>query len=480
MNGLDPEDWSELRSLGHRMVDDMIDHLSTLRDRPVWRKLPDDTRARLRDAPLPAAPTDPALVYEQMLRDVAPFVTGNTHPMFMGWVHGGGTAVGMLAELMAGALNANCGGRDHAGIELERRVIRWAATALGMPPTMSGLLVTGSSMANFTAVLAARRAALGPAVRHAGLQSARLTAYAPDTAHGCIPRAFDMAGLGTDALRSLPTDAAHRLDLGALDIAIARDRAEGRQPFLVIASAGTVDTGAIDDLAAIADVCERENLWFHVDGAFGALAALSERHRPKLQGMERADSLAFDFHKWAQVPYDAGCVLVRDPNHLPDTFAQSLAYLAREERGLAGNAPWPTDLGPDLSRGFRALKVGMTLQAFGTDALAAVVDRSCATARHLADRIEREPALELLAPVALNIVCFRVRPHPGEDPDRLQSDLVADLQEAGLAAPSTTTLNARRAIRAAIVNHRTGPEDVDNLVDALLTARLARLTGSGA
>ena len=470
MNGLDPDDWSQLRSLGHRMVDDMIDHLQLLRNRPVWRKLPDATRARLRDAPLPAGPSDPERVYDEMLRDVAPHVTGNTHPMFMGWVHGGGTPVGMLAELLAGALNANCGGRDHAGIELERRVIRWAAEALSMPPDSTGLLVTGSSMANFIAVLAARRAALGPEIRRTGLASAPLTAYAAHTAHGCIPRAFDMAGLGTDALRPLPTTAAHQLDVGALARAVAADRASGHRPFLVVGTAGTVDVGAIDDLDAIADFCASERLWFHVDGAFGALAALSARHRPRLRGMERADSLAFDFHKWAQVPYDAGCILVADPQALPDTFAQSLAYLARDDRGLAGNAPWPTDLGPDLSRGFRALKVSMTLQTYGTDALARVVDTACDAARHLAARIEREPGLELLAPVTLNIVCFRVRPLPGEDADRLQSDLVADLQEAGLAAPSTTTLAGTRAIRAAIVNHRTTRHDTDKLVDVLLDA----------
>ena len=240
-------------------------------------------------------------------------------------------------------------------------------------------------------------------------------------------------------------------------------------------NAGTVDCGAVDDLRAVADFCTREHLWFHVDGAFAALAAISDRHRHKLAGIERADSLAFDFHKWAQVPYDAGCVLIRDPALHIQTFAQSLAYLQRGERGLAGNAPWPCDLGTDLSRGCRALKVSMTLQAYGTEGLAAVVDRCCDVAQHLGRRVEREPTLELLAPVALNIVCFRVR----AGSDQLQSDLVADLQEAGIAAPSPTTLNDVRAIRAAIVNHRTGPGDVDAMVDALLQASKARGSAPG-
>ncbi len=464
MSGLDPQDWSELRSLGHRMVDDMIDHLSSQANRPVWQKLPDAVRAALREAPLPRQERDPASVYDDVRRDVFPYVTGNTHPRFMGWVHGGGTAVGMFADFLAAGLNANCGGRDHVGLELERQVIAWAAQIVGMPVETSGLLVTGSSIANLIAVLVARFAAIGPQVRQAGLGDARLTGYAAISAHGCVPRAFDMAGLGTDALRLIPIDATHRVDLEALASMVARDRADGCTPFFVAASAGTVDCGAIDDLAAVADFCATQNLWFHVDGAFGALAALSDRHRHKLTGIERADSLAFDFHKWAQVPYDAGCILVRDPNLHVHTFAQSLAYLAREDRGLAGNAPWPCDLGPDLSRGMRALKVAMTLQTYGTDRLAGVVDRSCAIAQHLAARIKAEPALELLAPVALNIVCFRVRALD----DRGQIDLVADLQEAGLVAPSTTVINGVRAIRAAIVNHRTEEADVDVLIGAVL------------
>ncbi len=471
MDGLDPEDWSELRSLGHRMVDDMVEHLQELRNRPVWQKLPDSTRAALRHAKLPRQGRELADVYDDVRRQIVPYVTGNTHPRFMGWVHGGGTAVGMLAELLAGGLNANCGGRDHAGIEVERQVIAWAAAMVGMPAASSGLLVSGSSMANLIAVLVARTARLGPSVRRTGLQAARLTAYAASSTHGCVPRALDMAGLGTDALRILPVDADHRLDLDALARTVHRDRTTGDTPFLVVGSAGTVDCGATDDLAAIADFCASERLWFHVDGAFGALAALSEHHRHKLRGIERADSLAFDFHKWAQVPYEAGCILIRDADLHAQTFAQSLAYLARDERGLAGNAPWPCDLGPELSRGFRALKIFMTLQAYGTEGLARVVDQCCDVARHLADRVAREPSLELLAPVALNIVCFRLIPAESQDPDDLQSDIVADLQEAGIAAPSTTTINGVRAIRAAIVNHRTRTDDADALIDAILTRR---------
>ncbi|MBV9757666.1 MAG: cytochrome D ubiquinol oxidase subunit I [Alphaproteobacteria bacterium] len=469
---LDPADWDELRALGHRMVDDMFDYVQGIRERPVWQRFPEAGRAELRDA-LPRTPARAVDVYEDFRRLVLPYATGNVHPRFMGWVHGGGNVVGMLAELLAGGLNANLGGRDHAPILVERQVIGWAAEMLGLPAETSGLLVTGTSMANMIAVLVARTATLGPAVRQAGLGDSRLIAYASTAAHSCIPRAMDMAGLGTDALRLILCDRAYRMDLAALSEALRRDRDNGAQPFLVIATAGSVDTGAIDDLAAIARVCREHGTWFHVDAAFGALAALSPALRPLLTGIEQADSVAFDFHKWAQVPYDAGCILVRDPARHLATFSQQAAYLRREARGLAGGSPWPCDLGPDLSRGFRALKVWMTLRTFGADRLGEVVAHCCAVARALAARVEREPALELLAPVALNIVCFRYRAAAG-DLDELNTAIVADLQEAGIAAPSTTVLAGCVAIRAAIVNHRTTTADAEAVVGAVLRAGAAR------
>ena len=465
---LDPEDWEALRALGHRMLDDMVDHLRDLRTEPVWRPLPDATRALLR-GPLDADGADPATVYDRFLDTVMPFATGNTHPRFMGWVHGGGTPLGMLAEMLAAGLNANLGGRDHAPIEVERQVIRWAAEAFGLPPTAGGLLVTGSSMANFIAVLMARIASLGGEVRMGGLGPARLVAYASTGVHRCVPDALDMAGIGSTALRRIPVDADFRMDLVALAATTAADRAAGLTPFLVIGTAGSVDVGAFDDLDGIADIAAREDLWFHVDGAFGALAALSPLLRPKVAGMERARSIAFDFHKWAQVPYDAGCILVRDQADQLATFAGEAAYLTPGTRGLAANAPWPCDLGPDLSRGFRALKVWFTVQSFGATALGAVAERSCALARTLAGLVEAEPELELLAPVPLNIVCFRYRASDGVV-DALNTAIVADIQEAGLAAPSTTTIRGALAIRAAFVNHRSRAEDAEALVAAVLAA----------
>ncbi len=473
MDSLDPPNWTDLRALGHRMVDDMFDHLQSLRDGPVWRPMPAEVRRDLQTA-LPRTPTPAAKVYDDFRRLVVPYATGNLHPRFMGWVHGGGNPVGMLAELLAAGLNANLGGRDHAPIEVERQVIAWSAEMLGFPPDASGVLVTGTSIANLIGVLVARSASLGPAVRRSGVSGSDLVAYASAAAHGCLPRAMEMAGLGRDVLRLIACDGQGRMRLDELAQRVERDRASGLRPFLVVGTAGTVDIGAIDDLAGLARFADRQALWFHVDGAFGAIAALAPRLRPLLAGIERADSVAFDFHKWAQVPYDAGCIIVRDAARQLAAFGAEAAYLQRQDRGLAGGGVWPCDLGPDLSRGFRALKVWMTLSVYGADRIGAIAQQTCDLAAILAARVDQEPALQRLAPVALNIVCFRYIAAAG-DLDRLNTDIVADLQEAGIAAPSTTLVDGALAIRAAIVNHRTDPGDIAILVDAVLAAGRARV-----
>ena len=275
---------------------------------------------------------------------------------------------------------------------------------------------------------------------------------------------MDLCGLGSDALRLIPTDDRHRINVTALESAIQKDRDAGLQPFLMVGTAGTVDTGAIDDLAALAEVARREKLWFHVDGAYGALAMLAPNLAAKLRGIEQADSLAFDFHKWGQVPYDAGFVLVRDGELQRRAFAASSSYLRRETRGLAAGSPWPCDYGPDLSRGFRALKTWFTLKVYGIEKIGRVISRTCDLARDLERRIAETPELELLAPVELNIVCFRYRTE-NADSDRVNAEIVVRLQEEGTVAPSTTTIGGRLAIRAAIVNHRTDEADIERLVD---------------
>ena len=479
---LDPDNWEEFRATGHRMLDDMLDYLEHLRDIPVWKPMPNDTRARFRSS-LPIMPADLPTVYQEFVQDVLPYALGNTHPGFMGWVHGGGTPVGMLAEMLSAGLNANVGGRNHSAIEVERQVTAWVREIFDFPDTASGLFVTGTSMANLLAIVIARNALAGD-FRKRGVGGTNLRAYASSAAHGCIAKAMEVTGLGTDALRRISTDHRFRLDISELQTAIRADRATGLQPFLVIASAGTVDTGSIDDLNTIATLCREEGLWFHVDGAFGALAKLSPSLAPLVCGIERADSIAFDFHKWGQVTYDAGFLLVREAKTQLDTFSSPAVYLRREQRGMAAGGPyWPCDLGVDLSRGARALKTWFTLKTFGLEQIGATIAKSCELARYLEAKIVAEPKLELLAPAQLNIVCYRYK---ATDLDSFNANLAIAIQESGMAAPSTTTVNGALAIRACIVNHRTQRSDIDTLVritlyaGALLESRGAKQLGTSA
>ena len=447
------------------MLDDMLDYLEHLRERPVWQPIPQEVRTSFHQ-PLADEPMDLGAAHAAFMQNVLPYSVGNTHPGFMGWVHGGGTPVGMLAEMLAAGLNANLGGRDQAPVELERQVVQWVRKLFNFPETASGLFVTGTSMANLIGVLTARTAALGVGVRQNGIDTGQhLSAYTSAGAHISIARAMDITGLGSGALRMIPVNDRHQMDVDALERAIAADRQAGMTPFLIAGTAGTVDVGAIDPLATLADVAHREKIWLHVDGAYGALGILTKDIAPRLRGIERADSIAFDFHKWGQVPYDAGFILVRDGALHYSTFASPADYLKRETRGMSANSPWPCDFGPDLSRSFRALKTWFTIKVYGAEKLGKIISNTCALAQYMKQRIEAEPMLELLAPVALNIVCFRYR---HENANLVNTDIVVALQESGIAAPSTTTIDGQLAIRAAIVNHRTNAGDIDALIDATI------------
>ncbi|TXI07599.1 MAG: cytochrome D ubiquinol oxidase subunit I [Rhizobium sp.] len=466
---LDPDDWEAVRKQGHRMLDDVLDHLQTLGSKPVWQHAPSTARA-LFDAPLPVEASDLADVHAIFRDSILPYGSGNIHPGFMGWVQGGGTVAGMLAEMLAGGLNANLGGRDHMPIEVERQIIRWAREIFSFPETAGGIFLTGASQANFVAVQIARCRKLGRDVRAAGhSDESRLVAYASSEVHGCVPRAFEMSGIGSSQLRRIPVNTLGQIDIDALTQAILRDVEDGFTPFLVIGSAGTVNTGAVDDLAAIRRIADAHDLHFHVDGALGALGIISPDLAPLFTGIESCDSLAFDFHKWGQVPYDAGFLLVRDSEWQRQTFASDAAYLSRAATGLAGGDWWPCDYGPDLSRGFRALKTWFTLKTYGIKALGDAMSANCRLARMLAERVEQEPVLKLLAPVALNIVCFAYVGAGVAISPSINSHIVERLHAEGRVAPSLTHLNGQPAIRAAIVNHRTRQADIDALVDSVLT-----------
>ena len=481
---LDPEDWSAFREQSHRMLDDMLNFVEHLRERPVWQPIPQTARAQFQVA-LPKQGQSLESTHQTFMQDILPYGPGNSHPGFMGWVQGGGTPVGMLADMLAAGLNANVGGRDQMPVEVERQIVRWMRELFSFPDSASGVFVTGTSMANLMAVLVARTVALGKSVRQQGVResAAQLTAYTSVEAHGCVAQAMDLAGFGTAALRRIPSNDLFQMDTQALEAAIKADRAAGLHPFFIAGTAGSVDVGAIDPLNEIADIAARHNCWFHVDGAFGALGMMSPKVAPLLQGIQRADSIAFDFHKWGQVQYDAGFLLVRNATQHMEAFAAPVAYLRRETRGLAGGSPWPCDFGPDLSRGFRALKTWFTLQVFGTEKLGNIISQTCDVAQYLVQKIAQHPSLALLAPVALNVVCFRYVGNAGMNIgahhlDDLNRDIVADLHESGLAVPSTTTVRGQLAIRAAIVNHRTSRHDIDVMLNAVLALGHARCTKS--
>lgn len=473
-----PDDWRDFRALGHRMLDDMVHHLSTLHEKPAWQPVPAHV-ARTFDAPAPTEGRGMSAVYDDFRTHILPYPNGSHHPRFFGWVQGNGTPFAMLAEMLSAGMNAHLAGFNQAPAMVERQVIAWFAQLLGMPGA-GGLFVTGGTMANTLGLAVARHAAArarGHDVRADGVQTwpgeapvAPMVFYGSRETHGWAIKAAEWLGLGHRAFRVVPCDADYRIDLRALDMQIASDRAAGLHPFCIIGTAGTVNTGATDDLDALADIAARESLWFHVDGAFGALLQLSPSLRDQVRGLDRADSVGFDLHKWGSMPFDCACVLVRDADALPRAFATSASYLARATRGVAAGGVYFADRGLDLTRSFKALKVWMSLEADGVGKLVRIIEQNVAQVQHLVHRIESSDELELLAPAPLNIACFRYRVVGRDDADlnALNEELLLRLQERGVAVPSSTILGGRFAIRVAHVNHRTRLQDIDALVDAVI------------
>ncbi|MFJ9774937.1 pyridoxal phosphate-dependent decarboxylase family protein [Kitasatospora sp. NPDC101157] len=458
----------DFRSAAHATADLVSDYLAELPARPVWQPMGDEARQALLDAPLPAEGRPLGELLAAVERDVLPHPMGNGHPRFFGWVNSAPAPAGVLAALAAAAMNPSSAGGDHADVHLERAVVRWIAELVGFPhPAGGGLLTSGTSMATIVCLAAARNRAArraGHDVRADGVAGLPpLVGYATGETHSCVRKAAELLGLGSRHLRTVATGPDGRLDPAELRAAVERDRAAGLLPFLVVASAGTVGTGAVDEFDPIADLCEEQGLWLHVDGAYGAFGRLDPAIAHRYAGLERADSLALDPHKWLGVPVDCGCALVRDTGELRGTFSLVPSYLRDEAAGALG---WFSEYGTEQTRPFRALKVWATIAHRGRTGLARDIARCTALARRLGELVEADEELELLTEVQTSIVAFRHRA-PGLDGaglDTLNRALPVAVQQRGRVFVTGARFDGREMLRACLLNATTTEEDLHLLL----------------
>jgi len=476
-----PSEWAwsadELRRIGYRTVDIIVEHLTRLREQPVFRPFPRDLAAGYLDADPPEEGLTADVILDKFEKEIAPYPFGNGHPRFFGWVNPPPSVIGIFADALAAAMNPSCAGGNHAAIYVEREVIGWFRRILGFPAEAMGLLVSGGSMAALTALAVARHTKCPFDVRSRGLQSvaSRLVVYRSGETHGCHQKAIELLGIGSDNLRTVDHDSSLRLVPAALDAAIRKDVEAGLTPLAVVANAGTVNTGAIDPIDEIAVVCRRHDVWLHVDGAYGAPAVLSERYKSQLSGLEQADSIALDPHKWLYVPVEAGLVLVRNGAAMRAAFSLVPPYLRTDGdiEGVAG-PPWFSEYGFQQTRGFRALKVWMAVQYHGLAGHRKAIERDIDHARALAEALRAASDFQLFEPQGLSIVCFRYLPRAErvtpEALDTINQLLLTRLQLSGRVFLSSTTIDGRFWLRACFVNPLASDDDVGAILDAVRDA----------
>ena len=463
---LDPADWEEFARVAHAMVDDAIAYTRGVGGRPVWQAMPDAVRAGF-NAPAPRGPAPLADIRGDLNQRLMPFPMGNIHPRFWMWYMGASNLTGALGDFLAAVQGSNLGGGNHAAVLMDQQVVDWLKELIGFPTTASGSLVSGGSVANLIGLTVARNAGTDIDLREHGVAALPkpLRFYGSDQIHSCHQKSVETLGLGNRALRRIRTARDCRMDIDALARAIAEDRAAGWQPACVIATAGTVNTGAVDDLPAIARLCHDEGLWMHVDGCIGALGGLAPRHRDLVAGLEEADSIALDPHKWLHAPFEVGCIVIRDPAAHLRSFRLTPEYLETASRGVAAG-DWLFDYGLQTSRGFRALKVWMALKEHGAEKFGRIIDQNIDQAHYFAECLQGLPDFELVAPTTLDIVCFRYRPKGMAEAELrpLNIEIMLRLQEEGIAALSDTTVHDVHCLRAAICNHRTRRQDIDLVI----------------
>lgn len=468
----------EFRRLAHAAVELIAAQLTALQDpqTPVRAPVPESVQVALMHTPLPDSPTDPAALLDAYQRLIAPYPMGNNHPRFMAWVNSTAAPFGLIAELLGAALNPSVAGGDHGAVYAEHGVLNWIKGWFGYPETAGGILASGGSVANLIGLGAMRYAIsqrLGINPRRAGIGGvgSPLVVYQSAQTHICIQKAVELLGIGTDYLRTIPVDSDYRIDLDALRAQIAADRAAGLTPACVVGNAGTVNTGAIDPLAALADLCAAEGLWFHVDGAYGGVAILAEGVADHYTGIERADSIAADPHKWLYIPIECGCALVRDAEIMRAAFSAMPPYV-KQDRGL----PWFFEFGIEQTRSFRALKLWMVLQQVGLAGYRALISRDIALSHTLRAKIAARRDFQLVAGGPLSICCFVYAPENAPDLDALNREIISRVQAGGEAFLTGTILNGRYVLRACHVNFRTTEADLEAVLNIIAAAGQAILT----
>ena len=460
---LDPQDWDDLKDIGNIMVNDMIVFLQNVKEQPVWRKPPQEVKDSFKKN-LPVEPQPFNRVYEEFKKNILPYYIGNIHPRFWGWVMGTGTAQSMLAEMLAAGMNCNVGIGDQSPMYVDQQVIDWCKQMMNFPTTGSGMLVSGASVANLNGLITARNA-YDNSIRQLGLPSKKMVIYASTEAHSSIQKAAEIIGIGSDGVRKIRVNERYQMDTVHLEQMIEQDLAEDKLPFCVVANVGTVNTGAIDPLDKIFWICSKHDIWLHVDGAFGALLKLLPEYKEQLSFLEFSDSIAFDLHKWMSLPYEAGVVLIKDADLHRKTFSLQPDYISSQERGIAAGPELTSNFGFELSRSFKALKVWMSLKEHGIEKFIRIIRQNVAQAKYLSTLVKQNDQLELMAPVSTNIVCFRFNPGTGETGlNELNKEILMQIQEKGIAAPSYTKLNGQYCLRVANVNHRSVLQDFDLLI----------------
>ncbi len=465
--GLDPENWEDIRDIGYQMVDDMVEFLKNIRKKPAWKKIPEEVKNTYKSK-LPQEPSSIKDVYEEFKQNIFEYAKGNVHPRFFSWVEGNGTAFGALSDFMASTMNSNVAIGNHSALYIENLVISWCKEMMGFSEQATGMLVSGASIANITSLIVARNAVSGK-MKEDGLYSVnkKLVAYCSTETHNCVTKAIEVIGLGNNQLRKIGVNDKFEIDINLLIKQIEQDKKDDMLPFCIIGNAGTVNTGAFDDLNKLLEVVRTENMWLHIDGAFGALAKLVPEYQDRLKAIEEADSLAFDFHKWLYVNYEVACVLIKHPELHRKTYASPANYLLAHDRGLAAGPDAFSNYGMELSRGFKALKVWMSLKENGINKYKALINQNIQQSRYLGQQVEKNKKLELITEVSLNIVCFRYvnTKFTGKELNELNKEILMRLHESGVATPSYTLLNGIYAIRVANTNHRTRKHDLDLMLD---------------